>query len=99
MTLLLDTQVFLWWNNRDPSLNATAQAAIEDPANDVYASAASVWEIAIERRRGKWRFAGSAAMAIAANGFLELPILPLEPEQAADLPWAHKATTKINRIA
>lgn len=89
MNLLLDTHVFLWWDNRDSSLNAAAWAAIEDPANAVYVSAASVWEIAIKRRRGKLRFAGAATMAIAANGFLELPILPLEAEQAGDLLWAH----------
>jgi len=31
-------------------------------------------------------FHGSASAAIAANGFLELPILPLEAE---DLAWRH----------
>jgi PIN domain nuclease of toxin-antitoxin system len=62
---------------------------IEDPGNNVFVSAASVWEIAIKRRRGKLKFPGSAAAAIAANGFNELPILPRECEDAGDLAWLH----------
>lgn len=89
MNLLLDTHAFLWWDQRSPALNAIARAAIEDPRNSVFVSAASVWEIAIKRRRGKLTFAGSPSAAIAANGFLELPILPIEAEAAGDLAWRH----------
>ncbi len=89
MNLLLDTHVFLWWDQRDPALNANARAAIEDMRNNIFVSAASVWEVAIKRRRGKLKFPGSASAAIAANGFHELPILPLEAEEAGDLVWRH----------
>jgi PIN domain nuclease of toxin-antitoxin system len=87
--LLLDTHVFIWWDQRGPALNVRARDAIEDPGNDIFVSAASVWEIAIKRRTGKLKFAGSAFAAIAANGFHELPILSLEAEQAGDLAWRH----------
>ena len=87
MNLLLDTRVFIWWDQQSPALNAEARAAIEDPGNNIYVSAASVWEIAIKRQRGKLKFSGLASAAIGANGFHELPIPPLEAEEADGLPW------------
>jgi PIN domain nuclease of toxin-antitoxin system len=90
VNLLLDTHVFLWWDQRNPVLNSSVRAAIEDEGNNVFVSAASVWEVAIKRRRGNLKFSGSVSAAIAANGFLELPILPLEAEAAGDLAWEHQ---------
>ena len=87
MNLLLDTHVFLWWDARDPALNDNAQRAIENPRNNIFVSAASVWEIAIKRRLGKLSFHGSISAAIGANGFLETPILPIDAEAAGDMSW------------
>jgi hypothetical protein len=44
MKLLLDTHVFLWYITADPKLPATFRTAIQDPANEVYLSVASIWE-------------------------------------------------------
>jgi PIN domain nuclease of toxin-antitoxin system len=89
VNLLLDTHVFLWWDRDDKALNAEARALIADPANQVFVSAASVWEIAIKRRLKKLDFRGSAVAAIGANGFHELPILPIDAEAAGALAWPH----------
>ena len=89
MNLLLDTRVFLWWDRQDKALNADTRALIADPANQVFVSAASIWEIAIKRRLKKLDFRGSAVAAIGANGFLELPILPIDAEAAGTLAWQH----------
>ena len=89
MNLLLDTHVFLWWDWADKALNAEARALIVDPANEVLISAASIWEIAIKRRLKKLDFSGSAVAAIGANGFHELPILPIDAETAGALAWLH----------
>lgn len=86
---MLDTHVFLWWDRNDPALNVDARAVIETPANNIFVSAASIWEVAIKRRLGKLQFQGSAAAAIGANGFLELPIVPADAEQAGELNWRH----------
>jgi PIN domain nuclease of toxin-antitoxin system len=48
MRLLLDTHAFLWLVEGSPNLSAAARAVLADPANDVYLSAASVWELAIK---------------------------------------------------
>jgi PIN domain nuclease of toxin-antitoxin system len=62
---------------------------IAEPGNQVYISAASLWEIAIKRRLRKLGFRGSAAAAIGAGDFHELPILPIDAAAAGALPWRH----------
>ncbi|OWK38494.1 type II toxin-antitoxin system VapC family toxin [Fimbriiglobus ruber] len=53
MKLLLDTHVFLWLITADPRLPASFLVVIRDPVNDVYLSAASVWEAVIKHGLGK----------------------------------------------
>ncbi|HZV07635.1 MAG TPA: type II toxin-antitoxin system VapC family toxin [Gemmataceae bacterium] len=53
MRLLLDTHVFLWYISADSQLPALFRDAIRDPANEVYLSAASVWEAVIKYALGK----------------------------------------------
>lgn len=52
MKLLIDTCTFLWLA-AGSGLTARAAAAIADPDNDVYLSAASVLEIVIKHRAGR----------------------------------------------
>lgn len=54
MRLLLDTHTFLWYITADQKLPATFRAAIQDPANEVYLSTASVWESVIKHALGKF---------------------------------------------
>jgi PIN domain nuclease of toxin-antitoxin system len=89
VNLLLDTQVFLWWQQSSGRLDQDVQRAIADPAHTVLISAATVWEVAIKRRLGKLIFHGSVVAAISANGFRELPILPVDAEAAGELTWDH----------
>jgi PIN domain nuclease of toxin-antitoxin system len=78
VNLLLDTHVLLWWDGSDPTLNPKARETIAAQENNVFVSAASVWEIAIKRRLGKLIFQGPVTATIGGNGFHELPILPIE---------------------
>ena len=48
MKLLLDTHTFLWLVEGNPNLSAAAQTALADPANELFLSVASVWELAIK---------------------------------------------------
>ena len=48
MKLLLDTHTFLWHADGSPQMSATATALVIDPANELFLSMASVWEIAIK---------------------------------------------------
>ncbi len=48
MRLLLDTQAFLWHANGDARMSVTATALLVDPANELFLSTATLWEIAIK---------------------------------------------------
>jgi PIN domain nuclease of toxin-antitoxin system len=75
MRLLLDTHIFLWAVSGSTSLSAAAREAIE-AADEVYVSAASIWEIAIKARLGKiLADPDELVKAIGASGFIELPVL------------------------
>jgi PIN domain nuclease of toxin-antitoxin system len=89
MNLLLDTHVVLWWDNGADQLGSATRAAIADPQNQIYVSAASIWEIAIKSAKGKLRFTGVPSAAIERNGFLPLPISPAHAEIAGLLEWPH----------
>ena len=48
MKLLLDTHTLLWLVEGSPNLSAAAQAALADPANQLYLSVGSIWELVIK---------------------------------------------------
>jgi PIN domain nuclease of toxin-antitoxin system len=53
MRLLLDTHAFLWFISGDARLPAGWHDLVRDPANEVYLSAASVWEAVVKQQLGK----------------------------------------------
>ena len=53
MKYLLDTHTFLWSVASSGNIPAATRAKLEDPSNDVYLSAVSLWEISIKSRIGK----------------------------------------------
>ena len=87
--LLLDTHVFLWWLRDDPKLGPKARAAIADPANAVFVSAATAWEIAVKRASGKLEAHGDVVEWIAESDFDELAIEVDHAVAAAELPRHH----------
>ncbi len=52
MKLMLDTHCLIWLLDDAPSLTASARRLIGD-AEEVYFSAASIWEIGLKWRKGK----------------------------------------------
>ncbi len=53
MRFLLDTHIFLWFITSDRQLSNATSSLIRDPQNEVYLSAASVWEIVVKHQIGK----------------------------------------------
>jgi PIN domain nuclease of toxin-antitoxin system len=51
--LLLDTVTFLWIAADDPRVSQPALAAFRSPANEVFLSAVSAWEVALKHGLGK----------------------------------------------
>ena len=90
MRLLLDTHVLLWVLADSPKLSATGRSTIEG-ADEVYVSAASMWEIAIKAGLGKLPVDMTRlAAAVDASGFLELYITTEHAAFVAELPHHHR---------
>jgi PIN domain nuclease of toxin-antitoxin system len=87
--ILIDTHIFLWWDQQLRRLSRPLRAAITDKANDIFVSAASIWELAIKRALGKLNFSGSIVDAISRLGFEILTISGPHAEHAGGLPRHH----------
>jgi PIN domain nuclease of toxin-antitoxin system len=55
MRLILDTHAFLWWIVDGPPLAARGRDVVKNPANELFLSVASAWEIAIKVNLGRLR--------------------------------------------
>lgn len=53
MKLLLDTCAFLWIITGSTQLSSRAREAFQSPANEVYLSPVSAWEIAVKHALGR----------------------------------------------
>lgn len=89
MRLLLDTHIFIWWDRQLQRVPSDVRSIIEEGANDILVSAATVWEIAIKRMTGKLVFPVPITVAIERMGFQLLPISGAHAEHAGGLPRHH----------
>lgn len=77
MKLLLDTQLLLWCAGTPEKLPEAARALIEDEGNDLYFSAASIWEVAAKAGLGRADFRADPHLlrrGLIENGYRELAI-------------------------
>ena len=56
MILLLDTHIFIWWNNNPSLLPQQIYALCMDPRNSLVLSHASIWEMQIKIQQSKLKF-------------------------------------------
>ena len=94
MRLLPDTHLLLWAATFDGSpMPGEAAELIEDPANTLYFSAVSVWELAIKSalRRPDFSFDPRVLRrGLLSNGYLELDITGEHAAAVVDLPLLHR---------
>lgn len=94
MKLLLDTCAFLWFQDDSPRLSPTARASILDPANEVYLSAVSVWEIARKYAQGGLSLPSHPSTLIPAvredSGIASLSLAETDALAAEKLELFHK---------
>ncbi len=67
MNLLLDTCTFLWVITDDPALSGRTRDLVTDPAQRVFLSSVSAWEIAVKFALGRLRLDGAPAELIPAE--------------------------------
>jgi len=92
--LLLDTHTLLWHADGDPQMSVTATALLIDPANALFLSMATVWEVAIKMGLKKLTLSAPYAtfMTRAINGY-GLTVLPITLDDCAayeQLPFPDK---------
>ncbi|MBN2679337.1 type II toxin-antitoxin system VapC family toxin [Acidithiobacillus montserratensis] len=91
--LLLDTNILLALLIAPERLPEELCNLVADPHNQVWFSAASLWEIAIKSslRREDFDFCPEDVHALALQSALtELPVLAAHTYAVAQLPWVHK---------
>jgi PIN domain nuclease of toxin-antitoxin system len=91
---ILDTHVFLWWESDPGKLSAPALAFLLDPANTLYLSVVSIWEVIIKLPLGKLNLTNPLPQVIAQqqqlNGVHILPVTLDHVFAVEPLPPHHK---------
>lgn len=93
MKLLLDTHLLLWAAGQPERLSAEARALLDDPANELVFSSASLWEISIKRGLGRDDFRVEPRLlrrGLLDNGYAELSITSEHAVTVDGLPLIHK---------
>ena len=93
MKLLLDTHLLLWAAGQPERLSADARVLLEAPENELWFSAASVWEIAIKRGLGREDFRVDVRLlrrGLRENGYRELPVGSEHAVALDSVPPIHK---------
>lgn len=93
MNILLDTHVALWAITDSPRLRAPARDLIASSSNQIWISAATIWEISIKHTlaRGDMPVSGSEALRyFNASGFRMLPVEAEHAVAVETLPALHQ---------
>ncbi|MFM8495943.1 MAG: type II toxin-antitoxin system VapC family toxin [Planctomycetia bacterium] len=94
MRILLDSHAFLWFILGDQRLSDRARSAIATADTDVLVSPATLWEMAIKVRLGKYAlpepFGPFMESQLAANRFRLLPIEVRHAAILASMPFHHR---------
>jgi PIN domain nuclease of toxin-antitoxin system len=91
--ILVDTHLLLWVVASSRRLPRDARTLILDAANEVFYSAASVWEVAIKSTLRRQDFRANPTVlvrALAHSGFSELPVTAAHAVRVASLPAIHR---------
>jgi len=91
---LLDSHTLLWYTLGEAQLSGTASKLILDPANEIFISPASYWEIAIKISIGKLTlhqpYEDFVDACLNQYGFTILPITPKHTGALTTMPFHHK---------
>ncbi|HUA60798.1 MAG TPA: type II toxin-antitoxin system VapC family toxin [Verrucomicrobiae bacterium] len=90
MNILLDTHLLLWWLNDSDNLSARAREIIANPANTIFISAATLWEIRLKQSLGKLSLPSGFEAALSGGSFESLPVTAAHTCGIAGLPWHHR---------
>jgi PIN domain nuclease of toxin-antitoxin system len=91
--LILDTHALIWYVDQDHLLSRPAHAAITNPGNELFLSAATVWELSIKVGLGKLTLSGPyrpwIEKAISDLRLIQLPVSVEYADAQSRLPHHH----------
>ncbi len=93
MRYLIDTHVFLWFNEGSSELSPLAKNLIEATENEIWVSIASLWEMAIKNSLGKLTIGSgydTVLEDVIANQMEILPINFAHTSMLNRLPFHHR---------
>ena len=94
MKLLLDTHIFIWWAHQPERLSPAVLSALNDEANDLLLSVASVWEMQIKIQLGKLKLRLPLKALVKnqqeTNDLTVSPVTLTHVLAVGDLPFHHK---------
>ena len=93
MKLLLDTSALIWFLRKDEEMSNRAAQAVEDSRNQVYVSAAALWEISMKASAGKLPapdgWGEGLSQELEEAGFRLLSVDARHAEEVYQLPRVH----------
>jgi PIN domain nuclease of toxin-antitoxin system len=93
MKYLLDTVAWIWSLDAVERLSRESRAILEDGREEIYLSAATVWEISIKLRLAKLSFPAPPAKTVPAfmtrQGLRPLSVSHMHAAKTYDLPLHH----------
>lgn len=99
MSLLLDTQLAIWWQIAPERLPKACVDALLDNAGDAYLSRASLWEMAVKRGTGKLHLDLPRFVThMEADGFRWLAIENRHLLEVAELPISEDHKDPFDRL-
>ncbi|RWX76820.1 type II toxin-antitoxin system VapC family toxin [Neorhizobium lilium] len=93
MRVLPDSHILAWFAEDDEKLTAEMREILEDDSNELFFSAASIWELAIKRALNRHGFNIEPRMlerSLVENDFTELPVTSRHALAVESLPPIHK---------
>jgi PIN domain nuclease of toxin-antitoxin system len=89
MRILLDSHALICWMDDPSRLKPVARAAISDPANEVFASSVSIWELGLKAAKAKLRLPQGFENSLWNDGIQPLSFTPAHAVQSIGLPSIH----------
>jgi PIN domain nuclease of toxin-antitoxin system len=93
VTVLVDTHLLLWAAGEPAKLPAEARTLLQEPGQELWFSAASLWEVSIKHRLGRDDFRiepRRLRRGLIENGWRELTMTSEHAIAAGELPALHK---------
>ena len=102
MRCLLDSHALLWSIGESRQLSARARGVLQDPVNEIFVSAVSLWEVSLKYRLGKLVLASMTPSDIPRScrrlGFEIIPLAAAEASTFHTLPRVVRHKDPFDRL-